>query len=231
LTASLVAGTIALLLLAVFAFWPTYLSKPFSEAGVYIHIHATCGLAWLALLGTQALLISRKQTAAHRAVGRLSFVLAPLFVVSSVLLAHHRFSRMDAETFQDQAYTLYLPLSAAALFACAHALALLYRRNFAIHSRFMACTALLLVDPVLGRFLAFHVVELPEFWHYQVITFGAELAILSTLLGTVSSSTPNRAAFLRFAGAYATVLLLWFILPASAQWASFASWFRQLPLT
>lgn len=228
---SLAFGSLGLLLLAAFAFWPTYLSKPLATVDRYTHLHAAAGLLWLLLLASQALLIRRGSRQAHRSLGRVSCVLAPLFVLSSVLLAHHRFSRMDPATFEREAYTLYLPLSAALLFALAFGLALHHRRVVPLHARFMASTALLLVDPVLGRLLAFHVLELPEFWHYQLITFGIELAVLSVLWRSLPAATPSRGAFACFAVVYGSVLLLWFALPRTGAWKSLALWFRELPLT
>jgi hypothetical protein len=228
---SLALGTFGLLCVAAFAFWPTYLSKPLGPVDGYTHLHAAVGLLWLVLLAAQALLILRNDRIAHRTLGRMSYALAPLFALSSVFLAHYRFSRMEPATFAREAYTLYLPLSAATLFALAYCLAIRYRPLPPVHARFMACTALLLVDPVVGRFLAFHVAELPQFWHYQIITFGAELGVLFLLWRTIPRGTPGRGVFLGFSAIYASGLLLWFAVPASNAWLSFARWFRELPLT
>lgn len=228
---ALLSGSLALLLLALAAFWPAYLSRPAAGIDGYTHLHAAAGGLWMALLVLQPVAMARRQVALHRAVGRAAWVLGPLFVASSVLLAHHRFSRMPAATFAAEAYTLYLPLSAALLFATAWTAALAWRRDARLHSRFMVCTALLLVDPVLGRTLAFHAFELPEFWHYQLITFTLELALLAVLLRTLPSGSPQRALFGRFAALYAAVLLAWFALPRTAGWVAFAAWFRGLPLT
>lgn len=227
----IIAGTAALLLLSVFAFWPAYLSKQFPGLDGYTHFHAVVGLLWLLLLAAQALLIIRARRSMHRALGRLTFVVAPLFVLSSVLLAHYRFSRMDPGVFEREAYSLYLPLSAALLFSVAYWLGLRTRRVLPLHGRFMACTALLLVDPVLGRFLAFYVLELPRFWHYQVITFGLELLVVFVLWRTLPALTPKQDIFLGFLGAYSVVLLMWFVAPRTDTWLSFATWFRELPLT
>jgi hypothetical protein len=152
-------------------------------------------------------------------------------VLSSLLLAHHRFSRMDAATFEREAYTLYLPLSAALLFACAYALAVVHRRDVRLHARFMACTGLLLLDPVLGRVLAFHVVQLPELWHYQLVTFGAECAVVLARARTLPPRSRPRLAFAVFAGGYVSVLACWFFVPHLPAWKSFAQWFRGLPVT
>jgi hypothetical protein len=226
-----VLGSIGLLVLAILAFWPKYLSKPFGPIDSYTHFHAIIGALWLLLALAQAILISTGKHALHRSLGRLSLFIAPLFVVSAILLAHYRFSRMDARAFDREAYTLYLPLSAAVLFAAAFLLGLKYRANRALHARFMTCTLLLMIDPVLGRVLAFYVVQFPHFWHYQIITFGSEIATLAALAWSLHSSPADRLVFLRFGFAYSAVLLLWFFAPNSSAWHSWARWFAKLPLT
>lgn len=231
LPSALAAGSLALLLLSLVAFWPTYLSRPFASLEAYAHFHAIVGAIWLVLLLVQALFIKAHQFQLHRLAGRLSYLLAPLFALSSVVLAHSRFSRMDTATFEREAYTLFLPLAAALLFVAAFSLALVHRRSPRLHARFMACTALLLVDPVVGRFLAFYVVELPEFWHYQLITFGLECAMLAALYRTLPTRSPERRVFARFAATYAVVLVLWFFAPRTSAWVAWARWFRELPIT
>jgi hypothetical protein len=176
-------------------------------------------------------LIRTGRRGAHRALGKVSYLAAPLFLLSGLLLAHYRFSRMEEATFASEAYTLYLPLSVSLLFLVAYVLALVHRRKAALHGCFMLCTALLLVDPVVARALAFHVVQLPEFWHYQIITFAIELVILLALLRALPRRSAERRSFARFATMFGAVQLLWFVAPRSAAWLSFAEWFRRLPLT
>jgi hypothetical protein len=224
-------GSAVLLGLSLLAFWPNYLSRPFAAADTYTHFHAAVGTAWLLLLVAQPLLIRAGHRKVHQTLGRLSYAMAPLFVVSGLLLAHYRFSRMEAAAFEQDAYTLYLPVSAALLFAVAYALAIAYRRSMRLHARFMACTGLLLLDPVLGRVLGFYVVELPRFWQYQLITFGLECSVLLALARTLPLRSPESRVFNRFAGSYAAVLALWFVVPHSSTWMSFARWFRHLSVT
>lgn len=227
---ALAFGSLTLFVLALPAFWPAYLSKPLAPDR-YTHFHAAVGALWLALLIAQPALIALRRSDVHRAVGRAAFALAPLFVLSAILLAHFRFSRMDTATFAAEAYTLYLPLSAALLFGAAFALAMRFRRVASLHARFMACTALVLVDPVVGRVLAFHVIELAQFWHYQLITFALEAAILAALALSLARGSAARRIFGAFAAAYLSVLGLWFTVPRTALWHDFAGWFRQLQLT
>jgi hypothetical protein len=223
-------GAIALAALAPLAFWPGYLSRPPAVVDAYTHFHAAAGALWLALLIVQPGLVLRRRLALHRRIGRAAAAVALLFVVSSVLLAHHRFAAMDEATFGREAYTLYLPLSAVLLFGASVAMAAVHRGDVRLHARFVACTALVLVDPVVGRVLAFHVVELPAFWHYQLITFGLEGLVLCALAATLAPGSAPRRLFARFAAGYALVLLGWFGLAPTPAWQAVADAFRRLPL-
>jgi hypothetical protein len=229
---SIVVVCSALLLgLAGLAFWPAYLSRPAVAVDPYTHAHAIVGATWLGIALTQSFLIGTRRIKAHRALGLLSPLAAAGFVLSAVLLAHYRFSRMEDPTFAREAYTLYLPLSASILFSLAFWLAFVHRRTVALHSRFMLCTLLLLVDPVLARVLAFYLLTLPQFWHYQLLTFGVEIAAVLALYFSLPQHEHLRAPFRPFAAVYISVLLLWFALPRTAFWLSFAEWFRRLPFT
>ena len=95
----LALSAVACLVAAGFAFWPQYLGRPWSTIDGYTHAHAARGVAWLLLLVAQPLLIRTRRLAAHRRLGRATLWLGPMFAASGFLLAHHRFSRMSAETF------------------------------------------------------------------------------------------------------------------------------------
>ena len=64
-----------------------------------------------------------------------SYVLAPLSVAVSVLLARSRFRAMDEATFAGEAPTLFLPLSAAALVGLSYSLAIACRKVAPLHGR------------------------------------------------------------------------------------------------
>lgn len=217
--------------LTIVAFWPSYLGRPFANVDRYTHAHAALGTIWLLLLLAQTTLIKAGRRGLHLALGRLSYAAAPLFALSGVLLANFRFSRMDEATFAKEAYTLYLPLSVSLLFLCAYGLALVHRRSIRLHGCFMLCTALVLVDPVVARTLAFHVVQFPAFWHYQIVTFSIEFLALAGLLLSLPSDSAERKTFGGFSFLFVLVQLLWFVAPRTTAWERFATWFRHLPLT
>lgn len=227
----LAAGALLLLVMALGAFWPQYLSRPPARVDAYTHAHALLGAAWMLLLVAQPLLLRAGARAGHRALGRASWALAPAFLVSGLLLAHFRFRTMDEPTFLREAFTLYLPLSALLLFAVAWALGLAQRRHAPVHARFMAATALLLIDPVLGRLLFFFGPPLPHPLWIGVITFGLEIALLLVLLRTLPAAAPGRALFRGYVALTAVVLGGWFVWPSTAAWMALARGFRALPLT
>ncbi|MGE0439527.1 MAG: hypothetical protein AB7L66_03080 [Gemmatimonadales bacterium] len=213
----------------ILAFWPRYFSR-LGEVDGYTHLHASLGGTWLLLLLTQALLMHRGRLAAHRLLGRASYLLGPAFAVSGVLLAHHRFSRMSAEAYAVEGRFLYLPLMVSALFAAAFALGVRWRASRAVHARFMVATAVVLVDPVFGRIMGFYLPPMPDVW-YQAITFSTTAAILLGLARSVSGGGEAGRAFRTFAVGATVVLALFFAVPRTGAWLAFGEWFRRLPLT
>lgn len=221
----------SLLVLATAAFWPQYLTKSRSAIDAYTHAHAALGAAWLLCLAVQPVFILRGHRVAHRLLGQASLVIAPAFVVSSVLLAHFRFSRMSAELFAQEAFALYLPLAVALLFGLAYALGVRWRRVAAVHARFMASTGLLLLDPVLARVMFFYLPPLPLLQLYQAITFTLIAGALAFMLRTLPAVARGRHWFRNYCAGAAVVLALFFAVPHTSAWLAFARWFRNLPLT
>lgn len=78
---------LALLALAVAAFWPAYLVKPLAAVDRYTHWHALRGLLWFALLPAQPIAIARRRPVLHRLLGRAApgravstgFIALPVF--------------------------------------------------------------------------------------------------------------------------------------------------------
>lgn len=231
LPTGLFVAAVLLLLLAIAAFWPPYLSRRWAAIDAYTHVHALLGTAWLLLLIVQPWLIAKGFRAAHRAVGRGAVLVAPAFVVSGVLLAHFRLGRMSEAAYAKEAVYVYLPLSIALLFAVAAGLGIFWRRAPAVHARFMASTALLLLDPVLARLLFFRLPPLPFEQLYQAISFSLVALALFFLWRSLPAGAAGRTAYRNFCIGTVTVLALFFVLPHSGVWAAFTRGFRALPLT
>lgn len=220
---------VALLLLALVAFWPTYLSR-IGAATAYTHAHAVLATAWLLLLIAQPLAIRDGRLTRHRTLGRISYVLAPVIVVSVILLAHSRITGLEGPAFAGQSYLLWLQLSLVTLFALSYGLAIWTRHDMALHARFMVCTGLTLIDPVVVRLMLW--IEAPPAFNYQWVTFGLTDALILAFIWLERDSRRGRRVF--------PVMLPVFILaqlPAVLQltsepwWQAFAGWFAALPLT
>jgi len=222
-------GFLALLLLAVLAFWPRYLSLPAGSIDPYTHLHAAFATLWCLLLISQPVLV-RRYRQLHRRLGALSYVIAPCFVAASLLLAHSRFHAMDEATFRKEAPSLFLPLSAVVLFSASYVLAIRHRHTMALHARFMIATGLPMIDPVLGRILFFFAPPLPHPLHYQLLTFAFTDALLFALLLRPPLAPSLRSAFLVPAALFPVSHVAWFTIVQRPEWLPVAAWFRRLPL-
>lgn len=224
-------GAIALLVLALVGFWPTYLAKPFAPVDAYTHVHAALGLGWLLLLIGQPLWLRLRRGERHRAVGRAGWCLGVAFIVSGVLLAHFRFSRMDAATFQHEAHWMFLPFYANVAFAACLALGFAFRHQPAVHGRFMLCTGALLIDPALARLLGTRFPPLPWEPLYQLIGFGLTDAVMLLVLFAAPLPPAARRAAIGLVGLVLALNVGWFALAPTEGWRSIANAFRTLPLS
>jgi hypothetical protein len=145
---------LALPLLAVVGFWKPYISR-FESADGCTHAHALSMSVWCALLVAQPLLLRAGRRAAHRAAGALSYWLVPLMLVSSIALAHHRIAASAGHITAAQSGLLFVQFGTTWLFLQSYALAIVFRRSPALHARFMICTGLTMIDPIVARILVF----------------------------------------------------------------------------
>lgn len=218
------------LLFTLVAFWPSYLARPFASSSSYTHFHAVTATLWMLLLIAQPILVRTRRLALHRTVGRVSYLVAPVVVASFVLLANNRIRTASSDAYPIQTYILYLQLTLAGIFTISYGAAVYYRHQVALHARFMFCTAVTLIDPVMIRVM-FWVAPEPS-WNYQWLTFGMTDAVLLTLIWIERRSRAGRRVF--------PLMLSLFVLaqiPAvtgwteGASWQHFAAWFKSIPIT
>ena len=216
---------------AVLAFWPHYLARLPRGGDWYTHTHAVVAVTWCLLLIAQPFLIRARRHDLHRRLGMLSRIVAPIFVIASLLLAHAHTRAVDDPRFVARAPSVFLGLSAMSQFAVAYALALRFRHTTALHARFMIATGLTMIDPVLVRVLSFYA---PPFAHpllYQVCGYGLCDAVLLLLVWRPPVSARNRRIFLSGVAVFPACHVAWFTVVQSPLWTVFTAWFRALPLT
>lgn len=217
--------------LVIAAFWPLYLSKSLSTIDRYSHLHAIVGSLWLLFLILQPLAIHNRWYRMHITIGRLSYVLAPLFVVAGLLLSHHRLAAMTDEKFEIEGFSHYLPFYASLVFGAAYALGLWYRQHEDVHGRFMLLTAIPLIDPVIGRLLFFYLPLFPSPWLYHAITFTLATALAAFLVFSYRGSGRPKRALLGYLAFLVALEIGWFTVSLTSSWRSLMSLYRSLPLT
>lgn len=214
-----------LLLLAIAGFWPSYFFPPKRENDWHIHLHGLVMFAWVLLLIAQSGLIAARRNSIHRQLGMVSFALAPMVVISTLLLAAFR---LRQQITPDGLYFLYVQLWLLVAFVVSFSLAMANRRTPALHARYMVCAALTLIDPIVARLIYTHSgVEPP---HMQVATYlltdGILLALIASdwRLHQKSRAYPGMLAF------FVVAQLPTFFVYNLPGWRSFAQWIAGLPL-
>ena len=142
-------GYFLLLLLPLIAlgFHQSYGSKiPDFEPGFdpFIHVHAILATLWVAMIISQPFLIANKKIALHRIIGKISYVLFPLLVLS--------FVPAWIKIIKSGAYeNLFFSLGDCVLLITFYSLSIFYRHQSAKHMRFMIAATLVLLGPTIGR--------------------------------------------------------------------------------
>jgi hypothetical protein len=106
-----------------------------------------------------------------------------------------------------------------------------HRHNTALHARFMASTALLLIDPIVARLLFLALPTLPGLTTYQFVTFTLIDAAFVALVLLFRPSATRPAPLWAFFAVMLAGQALWFTFALTPTWFNFAVWFRSLPLT
>ena len=138
---------ILLVPLTLVAFYKTYIGQfPNFEDKIdaFIHVHAFISAVWLFMLIAQPFLIYRKKLLLHRTVGKLSYVIFPLLLLS--------FIPQIIKTIQyGNINFLFFPLADSGLLITFYVLAIYYRKERTKHMRYMIALSLVFLGPTVGR--------------------------------------------------------------------------------
>ncbi|HEX2764291.1 MAG TPA: hypothetical protein VHM92_10695 [Allosphingosinicella sp.] len=222
---------LAMLAVALIAFWPVYVSKLPWGAEYWVNLHAAGVVLWMLFLVVQPWLIRRGGRALHRRIGKASYALVPFIIVSAVMLAHSRTAAMTPQAFAIDGNGLYLAFAATILFAACYALAIINRRDPWVHPRYMIATALPLIDPLTFRLLLFYSPLAPSAIVFPAIGYALTDLILLALAILDRNSPRGRGVFLKLLPAFVIVHIGWFTLGQTDLWLRLCAAFRDLPLT
>jgi len=107
---------------------------------VLIHAHSALMVLWLLMLIAQAWFIRTRRFRLHRWVGRSSYAIAPLIMVTIIVVSHELLNRtaggLSTQGAQIEVYTWGQLLG----FGLAWGLAIFFRKRTPLHMRFMIST-------------------------------------------------------------------------------------------
>jgi hypothetical protein len=176
----------------------------------------------------QPWLIRTDRYTLHSAIGKASYVVVPILLLSMLLLANYKIRTTTPENFAIQTFILYLQIFLTVLFALSFILAIIYREKTEIHARFMVCTGLTLIDPIFARILLF-TMPVPIEYH-QFITFGLTDLVFLILIFAERKNRTGRWVFPMMLGVFVLLQIPAFFVMDSPAWQAFAVWFRSIPL-
>jgi hypothetical protein len=213
---------VAVLLIIFVGFYKTYfgLIPNVSHWAGVIHFHAVVLLLWFGMLIAQPLLIRAKQFRLHRTLGRVSYGLVPIVLVSMWLASRSQFVRFVGQIPDHQNLAdLFIPLSQMLLFGILYVLAMVYRRQIPAHLRFVVASSVVFLSPSLGR-VPWDGVMFS--WTSIFISFMIpDLVLLALLLFDVKNGKNPRPYLISLALLLASHVG-WLLLPDSAMWQTTA---------
>ncbi len=138
---------LTLIPLTLLGFYETYfgLAPEFNEqTDFYIHFHAFIATIWILLLIIQPFLIQYRNPSFHRKLGKASYVIFPLLVVSFI-------PQVVKNLHAGNSLGLFFPVRDTVLLLIFYGLAIYHRRDSSLHMRYMIASALVFIFPTVGR--------------------------------------------------------------------------------
>lgn len=157
-----------ILAIVLLGFWQTYFSNPFQVSGL-VQIHGLGMTLWCLMLMSQAFLIKSKRVKLHRAIGMSSYVLVPVNATLMLLVARNFIARSPERVVEgvlntESQYFISSSFADAGLFVVLFVLAMLHRREAAIHAKYMICTPLPVIAAATDRIIYSYFPGLAQFW-------------------------------------------------------------------
>jgi hypothetical protein len=146
---------VGIFFVVIWGFWRTYIVffPSFKGFGYTHHIHGLLMMIWISMLIVQPLLIRGKKLSLHRAVGKASYIVVPLLLLSIFMVDKISYDKSITTSPQGAIAGIALNIPAIVAFAVLYGLAILKKKKSRIHMRYMLGTSLLMIGPGLGRAL------------------------------------------------------------------------------
>jgi hypothetical protein len=216
---------IGVLIVTILGFSKTYLVKFPDFAGFTSahHFHGAVALTWILMLIVQPFLIRAGKYDIHRIVGKFSYLVMPLFVISLFFVVKAGYER-NIKTLTEENTLAAMTNGIPEMFfmSILFGLGMFYKKKTSFHLRFLSSTGIIILGPGLGRFLgAFLHLPFP-----LIIISMISLTAGVALVWLIIDIRKKKSAF-----PMATLLIICFVAAFigshnhSAWWQGFAGWF------
>ncbi len=155
--------------LTFLGFYATYFSKFFTQLPSIFHIHAFCMMMWIALILVQPWLILKKKTKLHKTLGKFSYLLMPVVLLTAWLMIRHSYFKfITDETAKLAKEGKTIPTNEMIINAAEYmnigvlywlwlgifyTLAIIHRKKMVAHASYMFAAILTLLGPTVDRIL------------------------------------------------------------------------------
>lgn len=146
---------IVFFLFMLVGFWLTYFTKIFQQENYRMHTHGITLILWCLMLIVQPYLIRTKRTKLHRLIGKFSYLLVPLLIITTLDLLKFRLGKVPALGTMDY-FFVALVVNALIAFVILYALAIYHRKKSTIHARYMISTVFVFFTPITDRIIHIH---------------------------------------------------------------------------
>lgn len=146
---------IFVVLISLAGFFNSYLKffPDFSKFPFVIHVHFLAFSTWFLLFIIQPILIKRKKVNLHRIIGKLSYFLAPILVVTIAILANNQIKREIISPKNSATVTAFIALIDILSFSIYYIIAMVKSNNIRWHVAFLIASTLVVLNPGLSRLL------------------------------------------------------------------------------
>ena len=205
---------LSLVLFVAMGFYYPYFSlfPRFESVTTVVHVHAITLMVWVFILIAQPLLIRYKKYKLHRLLGKFTYFLLPLVILSSIGVVRKQYLEgLEAGKSPTLSFeTVFTSFSSLITIPIYYGAAIFYilRRNTAMHMRFMICLFLEFIPPTFGRTLGYWL-NIRQFYTYNASVLLATL-ILVFLMIADKKRNQNFKPYLVALSLYLVVNVTWY---------------------
>lgn len=155
-TKTIIFGMAMLFIALQIGFHPTYLQyfPAFKEFNWVHHTHGVLMVSWMVMLVIQPFLILKRKYHLHRLIGKISYIIAPLMVISMYLVMRIGYlNTVNKIDFKEVASLQALTIIELISFAIFYSLAIINKKDIAKHKRYMIGTSFPLAIAIFSRIL------------------------------------------------------------------------------